>query len=119
VARGYFDDDRVRAINAAIATRLGNDGVAVDAWYWCSHYGAGCDCRKPEPGMVYRAVADHALTLASSAVVGDRGSDIELARRAGMPGVLVPGPLPYAGPEPAYRAATLLDAAEWIVRHGD
>ena len=38
VARGYFDDDAVRAVNGEIARRLANDGVAIDAWYWCPHY---------------------------------------------------------------------------------
>jgi hypothetical protein len=32
--------------------------------------------------------------------------------------VLVPGPEPYVGPEPDFRAQTLLEAAQWIVRRG-
>ncbi|MFN2459099.1 MAG: D-glycero-alpha-D-manno-heptose-1,7-bisphosphate 7-phosphatase [Candidatus Velthaea sp.] len=116
VARGYFDQDAVRAVNAEIARRLGNDGVALDGWYWCPHYDDGCDCRKPEPGLLHRAVREHGVVLQRGAVVGDRGSDIELAHRAGIAGVLVPGPAPYEGPPPDFRARTLLEAAEWIVR---
>jgi histidinol phosphatase-like enzyme len=67
---------------------------------------------------VQRAVREHALMLAGSVVVGDRGSDIALGQRLGMPGILVPGPLAYDGPAPDFRAQTLLEAAEWIVRHG-
>ena len=52
VARGYFDDDAVRAVNAEIARRLEAAGVSVDAWYWCSHYDEDCACRKPAPGMI-------------------------------------------------------------------
>ncbi|MBV9440952.1 MAG: HAD family hydrolase [Candidatus Eremiobacteraeota bacterium] len=118
VARGYFDDAVVDAVNAEVARRLAHDGVAIDAWYHCPHLDEGCDCRKPAPGMVRRAMRDHDLDLERSAVVGDRGSDIALAQSVGVPGVLVAGREPYDGPPPAHRAATLLDAARWIVARG-
>ena len=116
VARGYFSDDVVRAVNEEIARRLAGDGVAIDGWYWCSHYDEDCTCRKPAPGMIRRAVDEHGLTLAGGAVVGDRGSDIALGHAVGVPGILLPGPYPYEGPKPDFRARTLLEAAEWILR---
>jgi len=115
VARDYFDEDAVRAVNAHLAALLAGEGVSIDDWYHCPHYGVECACRKPAPGMILRAAEEHGLDVARSAVVGDRGSDIELARAVGIPGVLVPGPEAYAGPEPAFRARTLLEAAQWIV----
>ncbi|HEV8022333.1 MAG TPA: HAD family hydrolase [Candidatus Lustribacter sp.] len=118
IARGLLDDDKVRSVNAEIVRRLDGDGLAIDGWYWCPHYDEGCDCRKPEPGLVHRAVREHTLTLAGAAMVGDRGSDVELGQRVGIPGIVVPGPFPYVGPEPDLRAETLLEAAEWIVRRG-
>ena len=118
VARGYFDDDAVRAVNGEIARRLAGDGVAIDGWYWCSHYDEGCECRKPAPGMIRRAASDHGLSVEGGAMVGDRGTDIALAHAVGIPGILVPGPVAYEGPEPDLRAATLLEAAEWITRGG-
>ena len=118
IARGLLDEAKVRSVNAEIVRRLDGDGLAIDGWYWCPHYAEGCDCRKPEPGLVHRAVREHALTLAGAAVVGDRGNDVELGQRVGIPGIVVPGPFPYVGPEPDLRAGTLLEAAEWIVRRG-
>ena len=115
VARGYYDDDAVRAVNGEIERQLVSDGVVIDAWYWCSHFDEGCECRKPAPGMIRRAAQDHGLAVEGSAMVGDRGTDIALAHAVGIPGILVPGPEPYVGPEPDARAATLLEAAEWIV----
>jgi histidinol-phosphate phosphatase family protein len=116
VARGYFDDDAVRAVNHEIARQLANDGLAIDAWYWCSHYDEECECRKPAPGMIRRAVEEHGLTLDGGAMVGDRGSDVELGHAVGIPGILLPSSDPYDGPEPDLRASTLLEAAEWIVQ---
>ena len=115
VARGYFDDRAVRAVNEEIARQLADDGIAIDGWYWCSHFDQGCECRKPAPGMVHRAVEEHGLTLEGSVMVGDRGSDVALGHAVGIPGILLPGILPYDGPEPDFRAHTLLEAAEWIV----
>ncbi len=118
IARGYFGDDAVRAVNGEIARKLAGDGVAIDAWYWCPHYDEDCDCRKPAPGLVTRALDEHGFTLDGGAVVGDRGSDVALGHAVGVPGILLPGPYPYDGPEPDLRAQTLLEAAEWIVRRG-
>jgi len=118
VARGYFGEDAVRAVNDEVARQLANDGVAVDAWYWCPHYDENCTCRKPEPGLIHRAVDEHGLTLDGGAVVGDRGSDVALGHAVGVPGILLPGPYPYSGPEPDLRAQNLLEAAEWIVGRG-
>jgi D-glycero-D-manno-heptose 1,7-bisphosphate phosphatase len=118
IARGLLDDAGVRSVNAEIARQLDAEGLGIDGWYWCPHYGADCECRKPEPGLLHRAVREHALTLDGAAMVGDRGSDVELGRRVGIAGILVPGPATYAGPEPDLRARTLLEAAEWIVNRG-
>jgi histidinol-phosphate phosphatase family protein len=118
IARGFLDEDQVRAVNAEVSRQLANDGVAIDAWYWCSHYGDGCDCRKPALGLVKRAVAEHDFIVEGGAVVGDRGSDVALGHGLGIPGILVPGPYPYVGPEPDLRAQTLLEAAQWIVDRG-
>jgi D-glycero-D-manno-heptose 1,7-bisphosphate phosphatase len=115
VARGYFDDATVRVVNDEIVRQLANDGIVIDGWYWCSHFDEGCECRKPAPGMVHRAIEEHSLTLDGSVMVGDRGSDVALGHGVGIPGVLLPGILPYDGPEPDFRCDTLLEAAEWIV----
>jgi hypothetical protein len=44
----------------------------------------GCDCRKPAPGMVSKACADHAIDPARSAVVGDSPADLQLGPRAAL-----------------------------------
>jgi histidinol-phosphate phosphatase family protein len=118
IARGLLDHGQVERVNAEIVRRLAGDGLAIDGWYWCPHYDEGCDCRKPEPALLHRAVREHGLTLDGAAMIGDRGSDVELGRRVGIPGIAVPGPMPYVGPEPDLRARTLLEAAEWMVRRG-
>jgi D-glycero-D-manno-heptose 1,7-bisphosphate phosphatase len=43
-----------------------------------------CDCRKPKPGLIRRAAEELLIDLEQSWMVGDRYSDIELARNAGV-----------------------------------
>jgi D-glycero-D-manno-heptose 1,7-bisphosphate phosphatase len=97
VARGYFDEETVRAVHASLDARLRADGVAVDGYYYCPHHPEGvveryrmtCRCRKPAPGMVEDAARDLGLDAARSWVVGDTWLDVGLAVRSGGRGVLV------------------------------
>jgi histidinol-phosphate phosphatase family protein len=119
VSRGYFSVQDVDRVNGALAGMLAGDGARIDAFYVCPHYDEGCDCRKPAPGLIRKAVEEHGLTLEGSAMIGDRGSDIALAHAVGIPGILVHSSrYPYNGPEPDVRVATLLDAVEWILENG-
>jgi histidinol phosphatase-like enzyme len=83
--------------------------------------GAGCDCRKPKPGLVIRAAREHGLDLGRSYFVGDTGCDIECGRAAGLQTVLVETGLPEQRPDPAvvrpdYVARDLVQAVTWILR---
>lgn len=85
VARGTLDPIAVDTMHERLRTDL-----ALDAVYVCTHDNAdGCDCRKPQPGMLLRAAAEHGLDLASSWMVGDRWVDIAAGRAAGVRTVLV------------------------------
>jgi D-glycero-D-manno-heptose 1,7-bisphosphate phosphatase len=47
-------------------------------------YRVDCNCRKPKPGLIDRATQDFDINLSASWMVGDRYSDVELARNAGL-----------------------------------
>ena len=90
VARGYFTEEMIHAVHTILQDELKQSGASLDAIYYCPHhpsvgqppYRAECDCRKPQPGLIRRAAADLNIDLAASWMVGDRYSDIELARNA-------------------------------------
>lgn len=107
VARGYFGEPDVVAVHRALAAQLAVAGASLDAFYYCAHLDDGCDCRKPRPGLVRRAVAERDLDLTRSVVFGDRGGDMALADAVGIPGVLVNEAPGYGGPVPLYRAPSL------------
>ncbi len=92
VARGYFTEDIIGAVHGVLTNELARHKAQLDAIYYCAHhpsvgeppYRLDCDCRKPKPGLIERAATDLNIELAESWMIGDRYSDIELARNAGV-----------------------------------
>lgn len=121
LARGLFSEEALAAIMAKMQAVLAAAGGTVDAVYYCPHApGSGCDCRKPAPGLLLRAAREHGLDLGRSYFVGDKASDIECGRAAGLRTVLVETGLPEERPDPAdvrpdYQARDLPGAVAWIL----
>ena len=88
VARGKLTLDGLSAIHREMERLLAASGVTLEAIYHCPHASGECDCRKPEPGLILRAFHNFPdLVPAKCVLFGDSGSDIEAARRAGVPAV--------------------------------
>jgi len=99
VARGLFSLERMEAFNALMVARLADEGARIDAVYACPFHAEAVDARfrhpdhpdrKPNPGMILRAARDLGLDLSRSFLIGDKTSDLEAARRAGVAGHLFP-----------------------------
>ena len=95
VARGLFSEETMHGFNALLVERLAEAGARIDAVYAAPHHAAAVDQRyrhpdhpdrKPNPGMLLRAIAEHDLDPARSLMIGDQPSDLEAARRAGVAG---------------------------------
>ena len=79
VATGKQRREVVEAMHALLARELALDEIKV-----CYHASAdGCACRKPKPGMLLEAAAEHGIDLGSSYVVGDRWRDVAAGQAAG------------------------------------
>jgi len=132
LARGYFSEEVLAAVNATLVAQLEEADAHLDGLYVCPHHPteglppwrADCDCRKPRPGLLHRAAAELGLDLGRSALVGDKPSDLVAARRVGARGVLVLtgyglGEWEYRRAAfrvaPDHVAADLLDAVEWVL----
>ena len=111
IARGLITKDAAEAVNDRVADLLGPFAVTE----MCPHAdGDGCDCRKPEPGMVLAACEKVAADPERTVVIGDTDADVEAARAAGAVGILVPNAAtdpsePEAAP---LVASSLADAVE-------
>jgi D-glycero-D-manno-heptose 1,7-bisphosphate phosphatase len=92
IARGYYSDAAFHAFMQWMQDQFARRGATIDHVYYCPHHpdaGSGalriaCACRKPAPGMLETACAEFDLDMAASLLVGDKESDIEAARRAGV-----------------------------------
>ena len=97
VGRGLYTEADVARIHALLNERLRAEGAHLDAIYYCPHHptkGVGdylvvCACRKPSPGMMRQAAAEHALDLTRSFLVTDRYDEVLMAEAVGGQGVLV------------------------------
>jgi len=131
VARGYFTEGDLRAVEARLGELLAPHGVAIEAYRYCFHhpqgtvaaYRAACDCRKPAPGMILELAREHGLDLARSWMVGDGEGDVAAGRAAGCRTVLIvknadPEEGSAPGPLPDVLASDLDEAARAILAAG-
>ncbi len=100
IGRGYFEEAAMHAFHAEMQAQLATQGGRIDAFYFAPHHeDAAVDAyrvadhpdRKPNPGMLLRGLAEAGLTPREAVIIGDKDSDVEAGRRAGMPGYLFPG----------------------------
>ena len=98
IARAYHSREDAERVNARMTELLAQQGVGLDAIYFCPHherkgtipeYAVPCSCRKPAPGMAEEAAFDHGLDLRRSVVIGDSMADYNLGRVIGARSVLV------------------------------
>jgi D-glycero-D-manno-heptose 1,7-bisphosphate phosphatase len=128
LARGYFDEADLAAVQVRLNRLLAAEGARVDAYYFCPHHPEGvvehyalvCDCRKPAPGLLRQATQEMGLASAGSFMVGDRLLDVACGRAEGLTAVLVrtghdDGPPRGEVEEPDHVAEDLAAAVEWIL----
>jgi D-glycero-D-manno-heptose 1,7-bisphosphate phosphatase len=100
VARGYFDEAAVARVHAAMQGDLATLGAHIDAFYICpfredatnpAYAHPNHPDRKPNPGMVLKALSEWRLDPARVILVGDKQTDMAAAAGGGVAGVLFPG----------------------------
>ena len=90
INRGFFGEERLEEIHQRLRLLLANEGIHLAAIYHCPHRPEEqCACRKPNSGMVDRAVEDLGLSPIASFVIGDKPCDIELGQQIGATTFLV------------------------------
>ena len=92
VARRLFTEEQYRLVEAAFLGAIRAAGGDLEAILVCHHlpeaadtrWAKDCDCRKPRPGMILRAAAEHGVDLRRSVLVGDALRDLDAGRNAGV-----------------------------------
>lgn len=100
VGRGYYTEAEMHALHARMVEELAAVGGRIDAFYFAPHHPEAPlevyrhpdpPDRKPNPGMILRALEDFPIDKSRSLLIGDKPSDLEAALRAGVRGVLFEG----------------------------
>jgi|Deesub1362B_J571_1020462.scaffolds.fasta_scaffold00061_85 heptosyltransferase-2 len=85
IARGLVD----RSVNEEI-NKIFIDDYGFEAFYYCPHHPEeNCACRKPSPGMLLKARAEYGIDLKSSVVVGDKDTDMQMAKAVGARAIFI------------------------------
>lgn len=100
IARGYYTIHDMRALHEWMLAELDKHGARIDHVYYCPYNDTGIIAdyvvgnhpdRKPNPGMLERAIKEYQLSRENSFIVGDKESDLEAGRRAHISGLLYRG----------------------------
>ncbi|HEY0272865.1 MAG TPA: HAD family hydrolase [Chitinophaga sp.] len=97
VAHGYFPEQHLQIVQARMTALLQEHGILLDGFYYCPHHPEGrmvtyacrCNCRKPLPGMFFRAAKEMNIDLTASWMLGDILHDVEAGNRAGCRTILI------------------------------
>ncbi|MDR3366556.1 MAG: HAD family hydrolase [Prevotellaceae bacterium] len=91
VARGLYGVQEVERLHSFLREQMSALGVQLTELYICPHHpeAGKCLCRKPLPLLVQKALARYHVDASRSYLIGDRQTDMETARNAGIKGILV------------------------------
>lgn len=92
IARGYYTAAQFEVLTQWMCQQFAAHGVHITAVYHCPHHSStglapyvqDCNCRKPAPGMLLQAIAEHSIDPAQSIMVGDKVADMQAAAAAGV-----------------------------------
>jgi D-glycero-D-manno-heptose 1,7-bisphosphate phosphatase len=125
-AKGKTTFENLQNVHAKLDHILRSEGIWFCEYNYCYHHPQGivpeysfeCECRKPKPYFLLNAAKDYSLDLSKSWMVGDRDSDIECGKGAGIKTIIIEylHSSKYRGSiQPDFMAANLKDALRIIL----
>jgi D-glycero-D-manno-heptose 1,7-bisphosphate phosphatase len=90
IARGAMTEADLHHIHERMRAEVADVGGQIDRFYYCPHdWDAGCECRKPKPGLLFQAQRDFSIDLSRTLFIGDDERDAQAAEMAGCASVLL------------------------------
>jgi D-glycero-D-manno-heptose 1,7-bisphosphate phosphatase len=121
IGRGLVSRQTVDEIHRRLLELVRRRGGDIRAFFVCPHTPSDhCDCRKPAPGLLFRARDQLGIDLSRAVMVGDQLSDVDAARAAGCAAILIRPPVDATETaKHAYRVVVgLPEAADLILGDG-
>ncbi len=86
VGRGIISRIEAESINTQLVKTIEEAGGRIDGVFMCPHAPEeGCNCRKPQPGLLLEAARELRLEVGKSIMIGDALTDLLAGKRAGVP----------------------------------
>ena len=88
IAKGYYTEYDFNILTDWMIKKFSDKGIIISKVYYCPHhpdFTGFCLCRKPNPGMIFEAVKEFNLNILECVLIGDKESDLEAGRKAGIP----------------------------------
>jgi len=125
VGRGLITMKNLMNMHIKMRWEIRKAGGNILDVFFCPHRpDEKCDCRKPEPGLIFQAQDEYGMNLPKTVMVGDNSKDVLVGKNAGVgrtilvmtgSGAKAQNELVRKGTPPDYVADDLLDAAKWII----
>jgi len=88
IAKGIYTEDAFLKLTDWMTVEFKKNGIIISKVCYCPHHPdvtGPCECRKPKPGMIIKAMEEFDLDIKECILIGDMESDLEAGRRAGIP----------------------------------
>ena len=90
INRGLITIETLNEIHNYLQNFLKENNTSIDDFYFCPHRpDENCQCRKPNPGMLIKAVQDYNIDMNQSFMIGNSLTDIQAAQKSGCKGILL------------------------------
>jgi D-glycero-D-manno-heptose 1,7-bisphosphate phosphatase len=87
IARGFYSEEDYHRLTTWMTDQFREHGTDITKVYYCPHHpdiSGSCGCRKPEPGLLQKAIREYDLDPEFCVLIGDSERDLEAGRRAGI-----------------------------------
>ena len=88
IAKGIYTETDFIKLTEWMITQFRDNGILISKVYYCPHHPditGPCRCRKPEPGMILKAIKEFDLDIKECVLIGDMETDLAAGRNAGIP----------------------------------
>lgn len=87
IAKGFYSVDDFLKLTDWMIAQFQKLGITIKKVYYCPHHpdvDVSCECRKPNPGLILQAANEFDLDLSQCVLIGDKESDLQAGRNAGI-----------------------------------
>jgi D-glycero-D-manno-heptose 1,7-bisphosphate phosphatase len=125
IGKGLMSPEELEQLTSRFVEAVMKSGGRISDVYYCPHRAEdGCDCRKPNPGLLRRAQGEHGFVFAQTFLIGDSERDLMAAHEVGCPAVLVRADPPsdfdaHSAPHcPRATVPDLYEAVQFVLKSG-